>query len=119
MKLLPIAALALGLLLVAACSREEDPEEFDCTGLTPTYTADIKPILDANCALSGCHDAITVEQGKNLSTYDGAKAASQNDDFLGAIQHKSGFSPMPRNAPKLSDELIKRIGCWVQNGAPQ
>jgi hypothetical protein len=91
----------------------------DCGGITPTYTADIRDILDANCALSGCHDATTQQEGKNLSTYAGAFAASGSEDFLGAIQHKSGFVPMPYQSPKLPESQIELLTCWVQNGRPE
>ena len=47
---------------------------FDCGGVAPTYNSDVKPILNASCAKSGCHDAITVQSGVNLSTYAGASA---------------------------------------------
>jgi hypothetical protein len=106
------------LLLVIACKKDA-VDTADCSGFSPTYTADIKPILDASCALSGCHDSISQQDGKNLSTYEGALAVSQNDEFLGAIQHKSGYEPMPQGGPKLADATIELITCWVQNGSPQ
>ena len=106
------------LALLIACKKDA-VDTVDCAGITPTYTPDIKLILDSNCALSGCHDAITQENGKNLSTYAGALAVSQGGDFLGAIQHKSGFVPMPYQSPKLPDSQIELLTCWVQNGSPQ
>lgn len=119
MKKLLILSLAC-LLVGLACSKEDDPSsDFDCTGVTPTYTTNIKAILDANCATSGCHDAVTKEDGKDFSTYASAKTLSQESAFLGAIQHKSGFEPMPQGSDKLSDATIKLLGCWVQNGSPQ
>ena len=106
------------LLLVIACKKDA-VDTADCGGFSPTYTTDIKPILDASCAKSGCHDAITQQDGKNLSTYAGALAVSQTDEFLGAIQHKSGYVAMPQDGPKLADDKIELITCWVQNGSPQ
>ncbi|MEO6130463.1 MAG: hypothetical protein ABIQ02_01355, partial [Saprospiraceae bacterium] len=94
-------------------------EMFDCTGVTPTYTIDIKPILDASCAKSGCHDAQSHESGFDFSTHSEAKISSQAQNFLGAIQHASGFVPMPNDGPKLSSDKIKLLSCWVQNGSPE
>lgn len=109
----------LALTMLISCDKDESPDTVDCTGLTPTYTADIKQILDASCAKSGCHDAITIANGFNLSTYATARPVSQGDRFLGAIQHKSGFMAMPQGSPKLSDNNIELLTCWVQNGSPE
>jgi len=92
---------------------------FDCDGITPTYTADVKPILDASCAKSGCHDAITVQNGVNLSTYATASTVSQEERFLGVIHHRDGFPAMPFDGPKLPQAQLQILSCWVQNGSPQ
>lgn len=113
---LPIFLILIG----SACTKDkETTETIDCSNTAPTYTLDVKPILDANCATSGCHDAATKKDGKDFSTYESTIQHTSNDAFLGAIQHKSGFSPMPRNAPKLSDADIKTLTCWVENGVPE
>lgn len=106
------------ILLLTSCDKEE-PDMFDCAGTTPTYTADIKPILDASCAKSGCHDAVTVQNGVDLSSYATARVISQQERFLGVIQHKDGFPPMPFDGPKLPDNQVRLLTCWVQNGSPQ
>ena len=108
-----------GLLVLFVACKKDAVDTIDCGGINPTYSADIKPILDASCAKSGCHDAITQENGRNFSTYAGALAASQTPEFLGAIQHKSGFVPMPKDGPKLPDNQVELLTCWAQNGSPQ
>lgn len=113
-----IALVCTVFIFLVACAKE-DPDMADCTGLTTTYTSDIKSILDANCATSGCHDAITHEQGMDYSNYVEAAQASHNTNFLGAIQHKRGYKPMPKDAPKLSATDIQLLTCWVQDGSPQ
>jgi len=123
-RLINLSNKSLLLLVVcltfffAACSKDPDTN-IDCTGLTPTYNADIKPILDASCAISGCHDAITQQNGYDFSNYESAKAGSQGGRFLGAIQHKSDFVAMPYNLPKLSDDKIQQLTCWVETGSPE
>ncbi len=92
---------------------------FECSGFNPTYTADIKSILDASCATSGCHNAITAEEGINLSDYAHASQISRESRFLGAIQHKNGYAKMPDDAPKLPENQVQLLTCWVQNGSPQ
>ena len=105
-------------MYIAACG-DNSGNMFDCSGPTPTYTADIKPILDVSCAKSGCHDAITSQNGVNLSTYASASAISQQEIFLGVIQHKEGFPQMPFDGPKLPDAQIELLTCWAENGAPE
>ncbi len=110
---------ALSVLVFVAGCKKDSITTYDCSGVTPTYTANIKPILDANCATIGCHNASANSSGFNLSSYSGAKSASGNSSFLGSIQYKSGYKQMPQGAGKLSDADIKLISCWVQNGTPQ
>jgi len=110
-----ISALFCSIVLISC---QKDPiSTVDCTGVTPKYSADIKSILDTNCATSGCHNSESKQAGIDLSTYSGAKNISLQDRFLGAIQHKKGFLPMPENSAKLSEDKIDLLTCWVQNGA--
>lgn len=90
---------------------------YDCAGFEPTYSVEIKPILDGSCAISGCHDATSAQNGIILSSYATAAAESLNERFLGSIQHKRGFKSMPEEAARLSDENIELITCWVQSGS--
>ncbi len=110
--------LIMGVFYLIGCSKEEI-DVFECDTGTPTYTNDIKAIMDGSCAFSGCHDASSSKRGYDLSDYTGTKEGSENDAFLGSIQHKNSYDNMPRNGSKLSDESIELISCWVQNGAPE
>ena len=114
----PIAAIFSLCFILTSCDNSSD-DMFDCDGITPTYTADVKPILDASCAKSGCHDAFTVQNGVNLSNYSTASAISQEERFLGVIHHREGFPPMPFDGPKLPQAQLQILSCWVQNGSPQ
>ena len=106
------------VLLLGSCNKEE-ATPIDCTGLVPTYTSDIKTILDAHCATAGCHNVYSHQDGIDLSNYQDASAASHNSNFLGAIQHKGGYEPMPKDLAKLSEGNIQLLTCWVQNGSPE
>jgi hypothetical protein len=90
-----------------------------CTGAIPTYKVDIKPIMDASCAFSGCHNTATKAEGYDLSTYAGTVAGAGKDAFLGSIQHKSGYKSMPQGGTKLSQDILDKVACWVQNGKPE
>jgi hypothetical protein len=110
--------LAIGMIAFFACGKE-DEKTYDCSGLTPTYTADIKTVMDNTCALSGCHDAVTKSEGYDLSNYAGVKSAAGNEAFLGSMEHKSSFSAMPQSGSKLSESTLQKIYCWIENGRPQ
>lgn len=114
-----VSGILFTLLLLTVACKKDTSGVFDCTGVTPTYTADIKSILDANCAQSGCHSASYPAAGINLSTYAAAKEESLNGKVLASIQHSSGVRPMPEDASKLNDATIKQVYCWIENGAPQ
>jgi len=111
--------LLVCLYLFSTSCGKDPVDTVDCTGLTPTYSVDTKPILDASCAQTNCHDSVTKENGYDFSTYATAMPISQQENFLGAIQHKGGFKPMPESGPKLSQNKIDLLTCWVQNGSPE
>lgn len=92
--------------------------QYDCTGITPTYTQNIKPILDATCAnQAGCHGANG--DAFDLTTYASASKESKNKSFMGSIQHKPFFEKMPKDADRLPDAQIRLLSCWIENGSPE
>ena len=115
--LIPLASVMI-LLMIFSC-KHATIIQYDCTGMTPGYTADIKPILDASCATSDCHSGSKPSAGIGLADYTDAAASSTNKNFLGAVQQLSGYTKMPKGADKLSDSQIKLITCWVQSGSPK
>lgn len=81
-----------------------------------SYSQIVVPILEVHCFL--CHN-----QGSNLGNvtlegYDNLINYVQNGRLLGAIRHESGFSPMPKGNPKLSDCQIDKIASWIDSGSP-
>ena len=69
-------------IILAGCEHEPfEPivEELDenpidttlnCFEDTVYYKEDIQPIIDGNCSMSDCHDAVTKSDGIDLSSYD-------------------------------------------------
>jgi len=100
---------------ISSC-KKKTADTFDCSAAY-TYSTDIKPIMEASCATPGCHGNGAKQGGFDLSNYNGCKAAKDRLD--GAVQHLSGYAPMPDGAPKLSDANIQKISCWVKNGCLQ
>lgn len=111
--------LLTSIILATSCEKEETPITYDCTGLTPTYTANVKPIMDTYCAVSGCHDAASQEGGHNFSTYAILIDHATENEFMGSMQHLNGYDAMPKDGAKLSDSQLQTISCWIANGMPE
>jgi cytochrome c553 len=109
----------LAITLSISSCKKESPITYDCTGLTPTYTVDVKPIMDARCATSSCHSANNKADGKDFSSYSAVSGYASNNAFMGSMQHLSGYKAMPQGSTKLSDTDLKTISCWISNGKPQ
>lgn len=114
-----ITALTLITIVItfSACKAKKLATN-ECATFLVTYNTDVKPLIDVNCA-NTCHSAANQAGGIDLSTYEKVKAISAQSNFLGAVRHLAGFTPMPKKAPKLSDSAIKVLSCWVSNGSPQ
>lgn len=115
-----ILLLAIATFIFASCEENKvDPVTYDCTAVAPTYTADVKIIIDTNCAISGCHNASSKADGKNYSTYALVKQGASSSSFMGSMQHLGGYDAMPQGRSKLSDAQLQTISCWIQNGTPE
>ncbi|MCX6182985.1 MAG: hypothetical protein NT150_13780 [Bacteroidetes bacterium] len=113
---LSLALLVVSSVFMVSCSKTSTATTTDCTGVAPTYNADIKAIMTANCTLSGCHNS-SAAGGYNLTTYEACKNAK--DKIVGSVQHVSGYQAMPQGSGKLDDSTITKIFCWAQNGCMQ
>jgi hypothetical protein len=119
---LPCATMAL-VLYTASCTKDRTIAAVPpmCVGINDTantYTLNIAAILNYNCAYIGCHDAVTMEFGINLSTYITAKQAFETQTVVCSIE-QNGCVNMPYQQPKLADSLINYLVCWSENGYKQ
>lgn len=74
-----------------------------------SWSAEVQSIITTNCAVSGCHNG---SQSPNLSTLSGVQTNQQN------VKSRTANKSMPPSGrTALSDEQIKKIGCWVDDGA--
>lgn len=86
-----------------------------CNTAVFTYAGAIRPLLDNKCV--GCHSGSSPSGAVNLSDYTNTRIWALNGRLYGSIAHQSGFSPMPKNATKLSDCEIQQVQQWIQAGA--
>lgn len=148
---LPLCFFVLSILLSAG-SCQHDPfleddtfnpgdttvvDPGDTTVINPNDTIDpcdpevvyfdqqVLPILQSNCALSGCHDAITHEDGVDLTSYEKVMQTADvrpnnlgGSDLYEVITDDDVDDRMPPapNIP-LTSEQIQLIADWILQGA--
>lgn len=96
------------LSTVSSCVYNDLPEPTCATG-SVSYVADIKPIIETKCLLSGCH-------GSSPSLPDWgvlSEVQAQAQD----IKRRTRDRSMPATG-SLTQEQIDLITCWVDDGAP-
>lgn len=104
-----------GFAFLQSCKEEEvvTPDPID-SATKVTYTADVAPIFNASCALSGCH--ASGSSNGSLATYASAKSVTQGGELVKSVKHVPGAKAMPVGQPKLSDEKIAKIEAWITDG---
>jgi hypothetical protein len=111
---------ALAAFLISSCYYDNEetlyPGSLNCTpNPDPSYTNDVKPILDNRC--NNCHSGTAPSGGIDLSTYAQVKVYVVNGKLMGSITYAKGYSPMPKNGSKLSNCQIQLIQDWIDLGA--
>ena len=141
MRILRIYAgmlVALSCIFSSSCKHELDypdanPNPTDTTGnpidtTTPPpvdtmvcFESEILPLFVSNCAMSGCHDAITHEEGLRLYTYSGiASHITAFHPTSGSVMHSilgtSDIMP-PQPYSPLTSSQIALLQQWINQGA--
>jgi hypothetical protein len=91
-----------------------------CDTSNVTYSGDIQPMLQSSCYT--CHsnaNAAGSGGGIKLEKYDDVKIVALNGKLSGAINHASGYSPMPNppGSAKLNSCSITKTDVWISKGA--
>ena len=108
--LLFIAAISS---LFSGCTKDKGEIIITCEpGTVVSYSAEIKPLLDANCNTSGCH--INGFAAGDFTTYQGILSKFDN----GSLKKRIVDRTMPSGF-KMPDDEIRKIVCWVEAGAPE
>ncbi len=125
-----IAAILVGITFFVSCDSRTQ-QDLEGVVLNPTYTANVKPILDNLCV--NCHSQNGQQYFPSLDTYqnvvdyqhdNGANGYSQGaqgaPSLLCSIQASSCTADrMPKSGAPLSSSSITTITNWVNNGYPQ
>jgi uncharacterized membrane protein len=117
MKTVPLLTFLFLAFLAGACAYEQEDslfekQEDDCA--TPVaFNTHIAPIIQTNCALSGCHAVGGVEP--EFTSFEQVKARANEVKQ----QTQSRQMPPASSGRSLSQEEIRMIACWVNKGAPE
>jgi uncharacterized membrane protein len=106
------------LLVFAACSSESEdslppppPPSETCEDMNVSLVQDVLPIIQQNCAVSGCHVA-----GTGRVDFTIKENVIQNASLI-RTNTQSGIMPPPGSGKSLTAAEKETIACWVQNGA--
>jgi len=116
MKKILLVGGILGIIIIS-CSKSAPTinngggDMVDCTGITPSFAADVSPIIQSSCAAnSGCHGTGSSNGPGPLLNYDQISKAKV------AIRSAVHTGTMPL-VGKLSTTQKNTIICWIDNGS--
>ena len=125
-----------GLLLGTSCTHEPlnpiDPNPIDTTGTggrvcdpdTVYFQQDVLPLIVSSCAMSGCHDAASAQDGVVLTSYtsimntgDVKAGQPNNSELYEVLVETDPDKIMPPPPASLTAAQIQLIKTWIQQGA--
>jgi uncharacterized membrane protein len=113
-NILQVLLVILAFSFIACTSENEEdllPEEERCGENSISLTDNIIPIINQNCAVSGCH--VAGSSRVNLSVKENIlQRANQIRSFT-----QSDFMPPQGSGKQLSNVEKEMIFCWVEQGA--
>lgn len=124
MKRILILLLMLAGPAIHSCYYDNEEELYPqidttCNLDNVTFSASVKPILQASCYT--CHsnaNSLNSGSGIRLENHADVQAMAKSGRLMGAVNHASGFVPMPLNGHKLPACEISTLQRWVDNQTP-
>jgi hypothetical protein len=110
----------LGIVFFVSCKKDKAISPESCSLHQVSFSLEVQPIINANCAISGCHGT-SPNAPFTMLNYGQIDTAVRFYNLLRAIKHE-GPNPMPRisafsaAATKLPDSSIRKISCWIEQG---
>lgn len=129
MKIIHTILLAFtAIVFITGCTKDKTPVPLtenggsNCDSNHVYFVNDVLPILNSNCAKSGCHDGITHTEGYNFSNHAGAYSSihpgNLNDSKLYEVittNNTEDMMPPAGNTP-LTNAQIDIIAQWIIQG---
>ena len=115
-----IIVLMLGITFLVSCD-SRPLQDIEGVVVNPTYTKNIKPIMDAKCV--NCHSQSGEGIFPDLDTYQNVVNAQNgivSSKLFCSISSSSCTSPrMPKNDAPLSNNTITTIKNWIDTNYPE
>jgi hypothetical protein len=114
-KAFTIASICIAFVYTSiSCSKggSGGVSSVDCNTVTnKAFNADVKPIIQSSCAITGCHEAGSINGVGPLTNY--TEIFNHRDEIQSAVS----AGRMPKTG-SLSSSQKNSILCWIQGGAP-
>ena len=112
---------AVIVFFAIACSKDNEQSlagtiVTPCDTVNMKYSANVLPILQANCYSCHGNGSTGGSGGISLDGYNNLQKWAANGFLIGNITHASGYVGMPYGKAKLSDCDINIIIAWVNRG---
>ena len=108
--------LCIALLVIGTSCDYDNVEELygvkKCPPEGTSFDQTIEPIIESNCAVSGCH--VTGQQQPTLESY--AQIVSNAEKIK--ARTSNGTMPPSISGLSLTQAEIDAIACWVDEGTP-
>ena len=118
-KVLGLIVFICTIFIIQSCKYDKAwelmPGTEPCDTTSVTFSGQIQSILLHNCM--DCHSTKNETAGVILDTYAGTKIVADDGRLVAVINHQSGISPMPKDAPQLDPCTIRIIETWIDDGA--
>jgi uncharacterized membrane protein len=114
MKTIKIIIVLMIACFIAYSCESSTYEEIAGEVANPTYTSNVKSIIDNNCL--SCHSAVGGEY-PTMETYVQVKDAAENGNMVCRIDDQSCGTVMPQSG-RMAQVKINIIKEWVANGCP-
>ena len=134
-KLIPLLTVILVVSFLMVTCKHELPDNGNTGGIVtpPTQTGncstdsiyfvnDIQPLINSNCATSGCHDATTRAEGVELTSYSKIRNyvvpfnAAASKIYKESIKTNNDRMPPPP-MPALTAGQLAKLVKWINQGA--
>lgn len=121
-KRVPALISLISFLILIAIACKHSPDEIAkpldpgdttkaCDSVNVTFNGSVSSIIQAKCV--DCHNSTLTGGNIDLTKYTDIARISVSGQLMGAIEHRSGFSAMPKNGNKLTVCEIAQIRRWI------
>ena len=103
--------LILSFIGIASCKKDSGSGTGSACDSNKAFAANVKPIFQAKCGISGCHAAFSLNGPGPLINYGQISGAAAS------IRVAVSNGTMPRGGSLTTAEKNSII-CWIDSGAP-